>query len=455
MKKKLDRLSRAFDIPVLDPKDARRRKLLNVMLGASAIGASIALILVLLAVPTDILVGSRTEIQALCLAIALALVGSAVLYVINRYVSGELASVLFILLFLALAAFSDEPQQVAHGRGLLLFAIPIVAASVLLRPWASFVAAGLSSLVLIIIAMHQGGVFPNVPGMLVFFMLATVTWLAALSLERALERLYAANAALRENEERLEDMVSERTQKLRETQEQLLRQEKLAVLGQMAGGVAHELRNPLGAIKNSAYYLNMVLEEVEPEVKEVLGIMEKEVGTCNKIITSLLDFARIKFPARQRVDVNDLLQTVLARVTIPGNVELVYELEEDLPAILVDPDQLELVLGNLVLNAIQAMTLLPLTNSGRKAKTPKGERLNIQSQVSSQWVAVSIGDTGTGISDENLAKVFEPFFSTKAKGIGLGLALTRDLVDLNKGSIEVQSQVGQGSTFTVRLPRAE
>ena len=455
MKKKLDRLSRAFDIPVLDPKDARRRKLLNVMLGASAIGASIALIIVLLAVPTGILVGSRPEIQALCLASAFALVGAAILYVINRYVSGELASVLFILLLLALTALSDEPQQVSNGRGLFLFAIPIVAASVLLRPWASFVAAGLSSLVLVLMAMRIVDALPNIPGMLVFFMLATVTWLSAWSLERALERLYAANAALRENEERLEDMVSERTQKLRETQEQLLRQEKLAVLGQMAGGVAHELRNPLGAIKNSAYYLNMVLEDVEPEVKEVLGIMEKEVGTCNKIITSLLDFARIKFPARQKVDVNDLLQTVLARVSIPGNVELVYELEEDLPAILVDPDQLELVFGNLVLNAIQAMTLLPLTNSGRKAKTPKGGRLNIQSQVSSQWVAVSIGDTGTGISDENLAKVFEPFFSTKAKGIGLGLALTRDLVDLNKGSIEVQSQVGQGSTFTVRLPRAE
>ncbi len=453
MKKKLNRLSRAFDISVLDPKDARRRKLLNVMLGAMAMGALIILIAVLLAAPTGILLGSRTEIQTLCLASVLTLAGVAALYVINRHVSGELASTLFILLLLALTVLSDEPQQIIKGRGLVAFAIPIVASSVLLRSWASFVAAGLSSLTLVVIALRLA-VLPSIPGMLVFFVLATVTWLSALSLERALERLYAANAALRENEERLEDMVSERTQKLRETQEQLLRQEKLAVLGQMAGGVAHELRNPLGAIKNSAYYLNLVLEDVEPEVKDVLGIMEKEVGTCNKIITSLLDFARIKFPARQKVDVNDLLQAVLARVSIPGNVELVYQLEEGLPAILVDPDQLELVFGNLVLNAIQAMTLPPLTNSGRKAKTPKGGRLNIQSQISSQWVAVSIGDTGTGISDENLAKVFEPFFSTKAKGIGLGLALTRDLVDLNKGSIEVQSQVGQGSTFTVRLPRA-
>ncbi|MGA9350554.1 MAG: substrate-binding domain-containing protein [Anaerolineae bacterium] len=251
-----------------------------------------------------------------------------------------------------------------------------------------------------------------------------------------------AEAALKEYSERLEEMVEERTKELRDAQEQLIRKEKLAVLGQLAGGVGHELRNPLGAIKNAIYFLNMVLEEPEPEVKEALEILQKEVAISEKIISSLLDFARVKPPARRKVNINDVVQEALSRTAVPENVEVESQLDEALPIILADPDQLGQVFGNIILNAVQAMA--------------EGGRLVLRSEVESpEWVAVSFADTGVGIPEENLGELFEPLFTTKAKGVGLGLAIVKSLVDGHGGTIEIQSKVGKGSTFTVRLPTKE
>lgn len=253
------------------------------------------------------------------------------------------------------------------------------------------------------------------------------------------EDLKARTEELKEHSENLEKMVEERTKQLRDAQEELVRQEKLAVLGQLAGGVGHELRNPLGAIKNAAYFLNMVLEEPEPEVKETLEILEREVSTSERIISNLLDFARPKPPTRRKVDVNDVVQGALSRVAVPENIEVVTQMEETLPQILADPDQLGQVFGNIILNAIQAM--------------PEGGQLLVKSEVPSpEQLSVSFTDTGTGIPEENLSKIFEPLFTTKAKGIGLGLAISKTLVEDHEGTIEVESTVGTGSTFTVKLP---
>ncbi len=228
-------------------------------------------------------------------------------------------------------------------------------------------------------------------------------------------------------------------EKLRNAQDELIRGEKLAILGQMAGGVGHELRNPLGAIKNAAYFLNMALEEPEPEVKETLDILEKEVLTSERIISSLLGFARCKPPVRRKVGLKDCVQEALSRVVVPDKVDVVSQLDERLPTILADPDQLLQVFGNIILNAIQAM--------------PEGGKLVLGAEVQSQGlIALSFSDTGIGIPKENLAKLFEPLFTTKAKGIGLGMAITKTLVEGNGGTIEVHSEVGKGSTFTVKLP---
>jgi signal transduction histidine kinase len=228
-------------------------------------------------------------------------------------------------------------------------------------------------------------------------------------------------------------------EKLRNAQDELVRGEKLAILGQMAGGVGHELRNPLGAIKNAAYFLNMALEEPDPEVKETLDILEKEVLTSERIISSLLGFARCKPPVRRKVVLKDCVQEALSRVAVPDKVDVVSQLDETLPTILVDRDQLLQVFGNIILNAIQAM--------------PEGGKLVLGAAAQSQGlITVSFSDTGIGIPKENLAKLFEPLFTTKAKGIGLGMAITKTLVEGNGGTIEVHSEVGKGSTFTVKLP---
>jgi signal transduction histidine kinase len=225
-------------------------------------------------------------------------------------------------------------------------------------------------------------------------------------------------------------------------EEQLVRQEKLAVLGQLAGGVGHELRNPLGVIKNSVYFLNLVLESKDPELLETLKILEKEVATSERIINSLLDFARAKPPLRRKVDIRQILPEILSRISVPENIQVEYPVVKSLPRVMADPDQLNQVFGNIILNAVQAM--------------PQGGQLMIKSETREPgWVTVSIADTGIGIPEENIEKIFEPLFSSKAKGIGLGMAISKTFVESHGGSIEVQSKTGKGTTFTVKLPVTE
>jgi signal transduction histidine kinase len=163
------------------------------------------------------------------------------------------------------------------------------------------------------------------------------------------------------------------------------------------------------------------------------------VATSERIISSLLDFARPKPPIRHKVDINEVIQGALYHITVPENVKVVTQLDESLPTILADPDQLGQVFSNIIINAIQAM--------------PEGGQLAVKSEASNQeWVTISFADTGVGIPKRNLKKLFEPLFSTKAKGIGLGLAVTRTLVEGHGGTVKSQSKVGKGSTFTVRLP---
>ena len=212
----------------------------------------------------------------------------------------------------------------------------------------------------------------------------------------------------------------------------------MAVLGQLAGGIGHELRNPLGAIKNAAYFLNIALKDPDPEIKETVEILGKEVETSERIINSLLDYARSKPPIVRMTDINEVVQESLSRVDVPGNVEVQSQLDDGLPEILADPDQLVQVFGNIILNAVQAM--------------PGGGRLTVVTEVSGNEVAVSIADTGMGIPPENLEKIWEPLFTTKARGIGLGLPICMTLVEGHRGTIEVESTVGEGTTFTVKLP---
>ncbi len=222
-------------------------------------------------------------------------------------------------------------------------------------------------------------------------------------------------------------------------QEELIKKEKLTILGQLAGGLAHDLRNPLGAIKNSSYFLNMAIEKPQPEVKKALGILNKAVTGSEDIISSILSFTSPRSPIKKKVNIRIILQDIISQTTVPDNIKVLNKLDKAMPAVLADPGQAEQIFLNIILNAIQSM--------------PEGGELTLKSAITGkQWLDISISDTGSGIPEENMNKIFDPLFTTKAKGIGLGLAVLKILVDNHGGKTSVKSKVGKGSTFTVALP---
>ncbi|MBN1593991.1 MAG: PAS domain-containing protein [Candidatus Coatesbacteria bacterium] len=238
----------------------------------------------------------------------------------------------------------------------------------------------------------------------------------------------------------LEELVMERTRELEETQNRLVRQEKLAVLGKLAGGLGHELRNPLGAIKNAGYFLDMAIEAKEPEIKEALQILQKETIRCEGIVSSLLDFTRPRAPAPRDVKIKDLMELCLSGLHIPQNVKIETSAIESEKQVLADPDQLVMVLRNLILNSIQAMEGV-------------GGQITVSSGVSHEgYMDISVTDTGRGMSKDDAMRAFEPLFTTKSRGIGLGLAISRHIVETHGGSLSVESELGKGSTFMIRIP---
>lgn len=248
-------------------------------------------------------------------------------------------------------------------------------------------------------------------------------------------------AALQEYSERLEAMVEERTQQLRAAQEQLVRQERLAVLGQLAGGVAHELRNPLGVINNAVYFLKMVLSNADALTTEYLEIIAARVQDAEKIVADLLNISRSR-PSEQRMTaVAALVDDVLRRQPPPAGVRVATSIPADLPPVCIDPRQIGQVLDNLVINAYQAM--------------PDGGQLSLSVQAEQAQLRLAVGDTGVGIAAEHVAHIFEPLFSTKEHGIGLGLTVSQNLVEVNGGTLTVESVAGQGSTFTLTLPTSD
>ncbi len=250
----------------------------------------------------------------------------------------------------------------------------------------------------------------------------------------------------------LEQRVEERTRELREAQEQLVRHERLAMLGQLAGSIGHELRNPLGVISNAVYFLKMAQPDADGRVKEYLDIIENETRTSDKIVTDLLDFTRIKSVDPKPASVPELVSQTLQRFPAPESVEVAVEIAPDLPQVYADQHHVVQVLGNLVANAFQAMSATFLPGQASAAKTPKRGKLTVSAIAQGGMIKIAVHDTGEGIPPENINKLFEPLFTTKARGIGLGLAVSRKLAEANGGRIEVQSKPGKGSTFTVYWP---
>ena len=218
------------------------------------------------------------------------------------------------------------------------------------------------------------------------------------------------------------------------------RSERLAAIGQVAGGIAHELRNPLNVVKTSVYYLLNAKNPTATKQAEHLARIERHVTLADGVITALSSFAKMPVPNLQPFAVGQCVHEALETNPVPTIVQVKLEFPSSLPLVLGDINQLRIVFANLIRNAREAM--------------PTGGSLSIHGQVVNDAVEVAVTDTGVGIPPEDIYRIMEPLYSTKARGIGLGLAIARAILDKNMGSMRLTSELGKGSVFTVRLTAA-
>jgi PAS domain S-box-containing protein len=271
--------------------------------------------------------------------------------------------------------------------------------------------------------------------------------------------------------EELDIKVRERTQQLLEAQEELVRKEKLSILGQLLGSVGHELRSPLSVMSNAIYYLKAVMPEADETVREYLDLIKNEINRSECIISDLLDFTRTKTPHLREITALELINRGLRQCSIPENLILTVDLPETLPEVKADPLQMGQVFQNLIMNSLQAMPdggTLRIT--GRLSSgVGASRRVALDEEMEGRYLAlpikdsqtpapnrdfveISITDTGEGIMPENMKRLFHPLFTTKVNGIGLGLVVCKKHVEANGGGMEVESESGKGTTFTVILP---
>ncbi len=221
-------------------------------------------------------------------------------------------------------------------------------------------------------------------------------------------------------------------------QEKLLRSERLATIGELAAMVGHDLRNPLQSIGGATYYLEKKCgPNFDSKEREMLEVIKSGVKYSDRIISDLLGYSRELKLELEPIGLWKFIQDTLNLLTIPENIEVVMNTPEEI-FLNVDVNQMQRALMNLVENAVDAM--------------PNGGKITIEGRGVNEVVEISITDTGIGISKDNLARIWTPLYTTKSKGIGLGLAVTKRITEAHNGSVDVESVVGQGSKFTIRIP---
>jgi signal transduction histidine kinase len=250
-------------------------------------------------------------------------------------------------------------------------------------------------------------------------------------LQQSLDQLESIN-------KNLETIVEERTGELRNAQDELIKKERLSMLGTLSGAIGHELRNPLSVMSTSLYFLERTVPTTDDKVKKHLAMLLHQISASNRIITNLLDFARTKEPLCEETDLNELIQEAIRRSIIPRTVQLNLSLSDRPAVAMVDSTQINQVVMNLIANAVQAMS--------------RGGQLTVDVGRSDELIDITVADTGCGISEENRSKIFQPLFSTKPKGVGLGLAVSKKIVETNRGQIAFDSEPGVGTRFRVCFP---
>lgn len=238
----------------------------------------------------------------------------------------------------------------------------------------------------------------------------------------------------------LERLVETRTAELHEAQAELVRSEKFSTLGKVAGGIAHEIRNPLNAVKTSAYYLLNAKNASPDKVKEHLERIDRQVTTIDSVVTALSDVAKLPAANLREVTLEPIVRNAVSSTGLPENIQVRYEFPDELPAVMVDSTQIVIAIKNVIRNARDAM--------------PDGGTLKIVAVDAGNQIQVSFYDTGIGIDPALLDKILEPLFTTKARGMGLGLSITRAIAEKNQCTLQIESELGVGSNFTIGLVSA-
>lgn len=233
-------------------------------------------------------------------------------------------------------------------------------------------------------------------------------------------------------------------EQLNETQERLIRTEKLAAVGALASGISHELRNPLGAIKNAVFFLKRKFSDnempgVDKRVLQFLDIMDDEIDRSNKIINDLLGFASFAKLKKIPFDITEIIEEALLRAKMAKDkIVISRNFEPNLPMVEIDANQMGQIFINLIENACQAME--------------GGDTLKISARKRNDCVEIEFADSGCGISEKESKKIFDPLFTTKPDGVGMGLAVCQWIIQKHEGTIDVKSKVGEGTTIIIKLP---
>ncbi len=453
-------IDKLINVTSADPDDERRRRLLNILLTGVALIAILGIVSIGMARLANMV--KETDAIRLLSWLSAAFLGFVCLFLINRYVSGALAGALFVIFLTSVISISDAAQQVVEGRALFLFTIPILIASVILRPWASFAMAGVCSLVITFIARLHLEEYatspPPIPTMLGFFAIAFVAWLSSRSLEGALEEVRAIN---RELDQRVEDrtrelleaniQLAEANVQLADANERLQEIDRLK--SRFVAMVSHELRTPLSAIRGFTEMFLAGIYGALPESQE--GAMKRIAVNTEQLlhlVNDLLDQARIEAGQlslrSEPVALRELFEDVRSTLSVLAaerNLALTAQVADDLPPVVYgDPQRLKQIFINLANNAIKFTEEGAITIAARRANAD-------------HW-AITVSDTGIGIPEEAREYIFDPFrqvdssMTREHKGTGMGLAIVKQLTHLMGGSVVLESELGQGSTFTVQLP---
>jgi len=237
----------------------------------------------------------------------------------------------------------------------------------------------------------------------------------------------------------LSDSFNSMIDRIQTSQQKLMDEERLVVLGKLSGSIAHEIRNPLGVIDSSAYYLKSTLKDADEKTKLHLDRITKQVMKSTAIIQSLQDLAKMKEPRKSKIDIANAIEDVINVSNIPQTVEIIMNVSKNKIFVSVDGNQIQMVFKNILINAVQAMEW-------------NGTIWVTAEKASNNWVEVSFKDSGPGIVPEKLEKIFQPFFGTKSTGFGFGLTICQMIIEKHSGEIEARSGPGKGTTFNVRLP---